>query len=376
MSKEKILEGILQKEQKGLLGTSQWKHYLYVIKEHFLMEYRANANVEKEEQLAITDLRNCQVEVLDSEIGNCCFSVTSATQGKRSLFRCPTEITRGQWLKALANFQAPSSASPTPSSSSGQLPRVSQNNSSGYVPRRNSNSGSSLNSTKRSSVNLEGRTSEELESPTGTKNPKPETHFDVSSPSLTSLTLIPKSDSEDIGSYNSTSSVGSQKPTQLLNRKNSTSSSKSSGSESSFNSFNPNLPPSSEEDKDTSTLVTPQAVLASLPDLESFLTAVVIGSIHGIIIGCNTMAEQLFGYTKEEMINQPVTILMPEPHRSRHDAYLFRHEKFGTENLMGKPRQLEGMTKEGIVFPIILSLGKLHIDGYYLACFIQMPNAP
>jgi len=123
-------------------------------------------------------------------------------------------------------------------------------------------------------------------------------------------------------------------------------------------------------------LVTPQAVLASLPDLESFLTAVVIGSIHGIIIGCNTMAEQLFGYTKEEMINQPVTILMPEPHRSRHDAYLFRHEKFGTENLMGKPRQLEGMTKEGIVFPIILSLGKLHIDGYYLACFIQMPNAP
>jgi len=85
------------------------------------------------------------------------------------------------------------------------------------------------------------------------------------------------------------------------------------------------------------------------------------------VIAVNSAAERMFGYSKTEMKGAPISTLMPEPYKSQHDGYLFRHEKFGTEKLIGKTRNLKGERKGGDAFDLQISLGKLPMKGYYIA---------
>ena len=110
--------------------------------------------------------------------------------------------------------------------------------------------------------------------------------------------------------------------------------------------------------------------------LESFTDCVIAGDSAGIIIAVNSAATKMFGYTAEEMKGQSLKILMPEPYRSRHDGYMFRHEKFGDEKLIGKTRALSGQKKNGEVFAIQISLGKLPVKGYFIATLREYENEP
>jgi len=113
-------------------------------------------------------------------------------------------------------------------------------------------------------------------------------------------------------------------------------------------------------------------VLEELPSLETFIDAVVIGTIMGSIVGVNPAAERMFGYESGELERKPLTVLMPEPFKSQHDSYLFRHEKFKSEGLLGRTRELKGQRKDGSVLSLSLSLGRLHHHGYYIASFKEL----
>jgi len=106
--------------------------------------------------------------------------------------------------------------------------------------------------------------------------------------------------------------------------------------------------------------------------LESFTDPIVVGDISGSIIAFNSAAEKLFGYSKGEVKGSPIAMLMPEPYKSQHDGYLFRHEKFGTEKLIGKTRNLKGERKNGETIDIQISLGKLPVKGYFIATIRQL----
>src|SRR5579862_397064 len=45
----------------------------------------------------------------------------------------------------------------------------------------------------------------------------------------------------------------------------------------------------------------------------------------GVIQSFSRSAERMFGYSREQAIGQNINILMPEPDRSRHDAYIARY---------------------------------------------------
>jgi len=45
----------------------------------------------------------------------------------------------------------------------------------------------------------------------------------------------------------------------------------------------------------------------------------------------------------------------------------FRHEKFGEEKLIGKTRALPARKKDGEIFKMQISLGKLPVKGYFIA---------
>lgn len=75
----------------------------------------------------------------------------------------------------------------------------------------------------------------------------------------------------------------------------------------------------------------------------------------------NPAAEQIFGYTRDEVVGQSVNLLMPEPYASEHDEYIRRAQRTGEFRALGRTRAIAARRKTGEVFPIELSLAKIAV---------------
>jgi two-component system sensor kinase FixL len=84
---------------------------------------------------------------------------------------------------------------------------------------------------------------------------------------------------------------------------------------------------------------------------------------HGIIESINPSACRLFNYTEQEIVGKNISMLMPQPDRSRHDGYLFRYKKTGEANIIGIGRELTGLRKNGSVFPFRLGVSEVKYSG-------------
>ena len=102
------------------------------------------------------------------------------------------------------------------------------------------------------------------------------------------------------------------------------------------------------------------------PDYRLF-QAIVDNAVDGIIgmddRGCvilmNPAAERLFGYRAEEIIGRNITMLMPEPYRSEHDQYLRKYLSTGKKNIIGIGREVTGLRKDGVIFPMHLAVAEI-----------------
>jgi PAS domain S-box-containing protein len=97
--------------------------------------------------------------------------------------------------------------------------------------------------------------------------------------------------------------------------------------------------------------------------LESAVAAILAIDSAGRIQSVNPAAERLFGYSAEEMLGQPINMLMPEPYRTQHDGYLTRHLTTGEKRIIGIGREVEGQRKDGTIFPIHLAVGAFEVGG-------------
>src|SRR5207237_1019335 len=89
---------------------------------------------------------------------------------------------------------------------------------------------------------------------------------------------------------------------------------------------------------------------------ESANDAVVSADSAGRIIFWNNGAHKIFGYAAEEVLGQPLTVLMPESFREAHRRGLERFRTTGKAHVLGKTVELQGRRKDGSEFPIELSL--------------------
>ena len=79
----------------------------------------------------------------------------------------------------------------------------------------------------------------------------------------------------------------------------------------------------------------------------------------GIIEAINPAAAKLFGYNPDEVINQNIKMLMPEPDHSRHDNYLKNYTTTGIKKIIGIGREVKGKRKDGSIFPFRLSVSEV-----------------
>ncbi|MES9872562.1 MAG: PAS domain S-box protein [Candidatus Sedimenticola sp. 6PFRAG7] len=97
--------------------------------------------------------------------------------------------------------------------------------------------------------------------------------------------------------------------------------------------------------------------------MENAVDGIVSINEQGIVQTFNRAAQQLFGYTSEEVLGQNVSILVPSPHREAHDHYLERYLKTGEKKIIGIGREVDGQRKDGSTFPMRLGISESFSEG-------------
>jgi PAS domain S-box-containing protein len=91
--------------------------------------------------------------------------------------------------------------------------------------------------------------------------------------------------------------------------------------------------------------------------VETASDAIILADHLGTITSWNRAAQVLFGYTEDDVLGKPLTMIMPVRYRAAHQKGMERVQAAGHSRLAGKPIELHGLKKDGTEFPLELSLG-------------------
>ena len=90
--------------------------------------------------------------------------------------------------------------------------------------------------------------------------------------------------------------------------------------------------------------------------IETSRDAIICIDEDGLINVWNPSAEKTFGYSRSEIIGQPVTLIIPDEHIDAYQKGLEHFLQTGKSKMIGKTVALTGKTKDGIEVPIEMSL--------------------
>jgi PAS domain S-box-containing protein len=96
--------------------------------------------------------------------------------------------------------------------------------------------------------------------------------------------------------------------------------------------------------------------------LEAAPDAIVIVDLEGRIVLVNAQTEQLFGYSRAELLGEKVEMLVPKRLRAQHQLHRSSYAHEPTPRGMGAGLELFGVKKDGREFPVEISLSPLETD--------------
>ena len=96
--------------------------------------------------------------------------------------------------------------------------------------------------------------------------------------------------------------------------------------------------------------------------LETMGDGLILINNKGIITDFNAAAEKIFGYPSKEVIGRDVSILLPEKERHEHANYI-AHSNIYESRIINRSRNLEGVRKDGSIFPLELNVSPMYVNG-------------
>jgi len=97
--------------------------------------------------------------------------------------------------------------------------------------------------------------------------------------------------------------------------------------------------------------------------LEQALDGVVSINKDNIVTFMNKSAEDLWGYSRREVIGQNIKMLVPKDIQSRHDGFVNSNRSTGQNKIVGTSREVIVTRKDGRTIDAALSLSKVEVDG-------------
>lgn len=96
--------------------------------------------------------------------------------------------------------------------------------------------------------------------------------------------------------------------------------------------------------------------------MESAIDAIISADISGNIRSWNSAATELFGFSEEEVIGQPIELIIPERFRKSHQQGIQRVSAGDPSRVIGKTVEVAALRKNGSEFPVELSLATWFLD--------------
>jgi PAS domain S-box-containing protein len=102
--------------------------------------------------------------------------------------------------------------------------------------------------------------------------------------------------------------------------------------------------------------------------LDAAPDAMLVVNAEGRIHLANVQTKRLFGYSREELLGQPLELLIPDRFRGSHAGHLARFGKNPTARAMGTGLELAGRRRDGTEVPVEVSLSPVSWAGERAIC--------
>jgi PAS domain S-box-containing protein len=100
---------------------------------------------------------------------------------------------------------------------------------------------------------------------------------------------------------------------------------------------------------------------------QSMTEGIIVVDKTGKILVGNPIAEEMFGYSSEELKGMPMETLLPERYRSKHMSFRNDFNNKPAPRRMGMGRDLSALKKDGREFPVEISLSYSQTGGNFIA---------
>lgn len=104
--------------------------------------------------------------------------------------------------------------------------------------------------------------------------------------------------------------------------------------------------------------------------VDKALSAIVTTDARGVIVEFNPAAQAMFGLARDQALGRTVAdVMVPERHRSAHQAGMLRMAQGGAPRVIGQPLRMHAQRVDGTEFPMQMVLWKTDVAGvtYYTA---------